>query len=381
MNFNDAVARVEGLFPQRMKQAGWMRPRFPMLGVEVRADAVLAVHLTRKAKTYHVVGHGRVPLAEGVFETSVMKTEIGDADALKNALTEVLQAAGAEKAHRISLAIPDTAARVFIVDLAEVPRSPSQLEELIRWRVKKSLPFAPEEAALCCQVLGRTESDKSAVLVSVAPWSTIRPIEALFESAGYRLGLIDLASFNVYNALRLEQALEGEAGRADAMPARVVRASSSGIEATSLEAGSTSAAQGPPLGRDRAIVSATPEYFTIMILRGEQPVFYRAKNYHVRGGYQGEASLRVVGRELLSTLSYYEEHLLGDGIGRTLVRAVGMDPSEIMEVVRDSRLGDSGLGVVREAGLERILPEMPGLDDALVMELLPAAGLALRREP
>lgn len=328
--------RLEQLVPQRVRDSAWLRPRYPLVGLELREDAVLAVRLEHRRTSFRLAGHGRASLDPGVFSAGLLNPAIGDPERLARAAVEALQKAGAGGAQRVSLALPDTMIRVFVVDLDDLPGAPSQAAEMIRWRVKKSLPFKPEEARLSWQVLGRAEDGRMQVLVAVAPEEGIKALEALLGAAGLRVGLVDLASFDLYNALRLES------------PA-------------------------PPAG-DFALVNATPAYFSILILRGDRLILYRSKAYHVQGGFSGEESLRVVSRELRSTLSYYDEHLLGEGLQRLFLRACGVPSAELLEVARaacgaEARLAHAG----------KMVAELKNLPEETVQDLLPAVGLALRR--
>ena len=332
--------RMERLIPTRVREAAWMRPHYPLVAVELREDAVVTVRLTRQRGQYHLGGYGHRALREGVFAPSLMRTQLDDPTAFVRAVIESLQLAGATGSARISLAVPDTIARVFVVDLEELPASWSQATEMIRWRIKKSIPFRVEDARLSWHQLGKVEDGRIQVLVAVAPDASLRPVEDLLTAAGLRIGLIDLSSFSLLNAMRLE----------------------------ALRAGAAA-----PDG-DAALVNATPTFFSVTLVRDGKLVLYRSKSYHVSGGFQGEESLRVVGRELKSTLSYYEEHLFGRGIARTLLRAAGVEPDALADVVRDSGFGEVGF-----AGAPRTIPELRGLPDGTVPELLPAVGLALRR--
>jgi len=332
--------RMERLIPAGVRDAAWMRPHYPLVAVELREDAVVTVRLTRQRGQYHLAGYGHRALREGIFAPGLMRTQLDDPTAFVRAVVESLQLAGATGSARISLAVPDTIARVFVVDLEELPAAWSQAAEMIRWRIKKSIPFRVEDSRLSWQQLGKLEDGRIQVLVAVAPDSSLRPVEELLTAAGLRVGLIDLSSFSLLNAVRLE----------------------------ALSAGAS------PLDGDAALINATPTFFSVTLIREKRLVLYRSKSYHVSGGFQGDESLRVVGRELKSTLSYYEEHLLGRGITSTLLRAAGVEPEPLAEVAREA-----GFGAVRAAGAPRTISELQGLPDGTVPELLPAVGLALRR--
>ncbi|RMG45460.1 MAG: hypothetical protein D6718_07295 [Acidobacteria bacterium] len=326
--------------PDGLRRRPWMRPDYPLVGVEIREDAVVAVRLVRKSGGYRLAGHGIAALEPGTFTSSIVRPSIGAPEALAAAVGSVLRQAGAERAGRVSLALPDTFARVFMLDFRDLPKRREQVGEVVKWRLKKSIPFPLEEARLSWHLLGRGDDGREMLLVAVSRREAVVALEGLLEGLGLRVGLIDLATFDLLNALRLDGAFDVDSGR------------------------------------DTALLSATPTYFSFMIVRGGRLIFYRAKNYHVKGRYRGEESLRVVVRELRSTLSYYEEHLLGEGIETLHARVVGIDPEGLIGVAREA-----GCGAVRDAAVRRVVPELADAPQEEVLELLPALGLALRREP
>lgn len=340
MDMATVLQKIGGSVPESLAQASWMRPRYPLMGVELREDAVVVTRLQRRKGQTHLAGHGRKALAEGVFRPTLSEPPVGDARALVDGIHDAMRLAGAEATNRISLAVPDTMARTFLVDVQGLPSSKAQADEVIRWRIKKSIPFGPEDSRLSWQPLGQFEDGKTHVLVAVAPESGIRSVERLLEESGLRVGLVDLASLNVLNTLRLAGQLEG------------------------------------PADRDVAILDATPGYFSVIILRGERMIFYRSKAYHVQGGFRGEESLRVVGRELRTTLSYYEEHLLGEGIAEVLVRASDVDAEGFVRTALEAGCSEAALPTIG-----KLMTEVQGLSDETASELMPSLGLALRRMP
>ncbi len=334
------LSSLERFVPESLRQASWLRPRYPLVGVELRDDAVVATRLVRRKGRYHLAGHGRKELPAGVFTTDKMAPRVTDLPGLGEAVQTAMRLAGAEGVSQISLALPDTVARAFLLDFQDLPGGGEQAADMIRWRLKKSVPFDLGSARLSWQELGRGEDGRHQLLVAVVPREGLDTVEELLEGLGYRTGLIDLASFALHNALRLEGLLAGDTGQ------------------------------------DFGLLAATPSYFSLLIQRGERLIFYRAKGYHVQGGFQGEESLRVVGRELRTSLSYYEEHLLGGGIERLYVHSVGVDAGGIRQVAEEA-----GCGRVLDAAAERVVPELGGLGDEEQREILPTLGLALRREP
>jgi hypothetical protein len=337
---------LERLVPERVRRAPWLRPHYPLVGVELREDAVVVTRLRRQRGVYQLAGHARRELPDGTFATSMMLPSIAEPAQLARVISEALEGAGAEGAAKISVTLPDTAARVALLDFQEVPPSREQVSQLLRWRLKKTVPFSLDSARISWQELGRAEDGRVQMLVAVTPEDSLRQIEKVFEALGMRVGLVDLASFDLFNLLRLDGFWDQEEEGPEQAP------------------------------RDRALLSATPSYFSLMITRGDRLIFYRAKNYHVRGGFRGEDSVAVFGRELRTTLGYYEEHLLGEGIETIHARIVGISPQSLLETARS--IGGSE---VRPVQIANLLPEVRQMSPEQALELMPSLGLALRREP
>jgi hypothetical protein len=339
LNADAIVNSLTRLVPERVRESSWMQPRYPLVGLELRDDAVIAVKLQGTGARLQLAGHAHRALPPGVLTTGLMKLQIGDARALIRAVQDALKLAGAEGAHKVSLALPDTIARVFIVDLQELPTNAQQAGEIIRLRLKKSVPFRLEDTRMSWQSLGRTDDGRTQVLVVLAAEAALRPVESLLEETGLRAGLIDIATFDLFNALRVDRGLMAH-GRGDV-----------------------------------AVLNATPGYFSTMMLRADRLIFYRSKNYHVHGGYQGEESLRVVGRELKTSLSYYHEHLLGEGVGLVLVRVSGLEVEPFLELARQSISAE-----VRAVQAAESLPGADSVRSDQLSALLPALGLVMRRQ-
>lgn len=205
MNFTDKLtAAAARLVPEKLARATWLRPRYPLVAVEVREDALVAVRLQRRGGGRHLAGAGARPLPDGAFSAGVGEAGVRNPDALAATMAEVLRLAGADSAGRISVALPDTAARVFMVDLQDLPATRGEADELIRFRIRKSVPFRPEESRVAWDILGRGEDGRVEVLVAVAPEAAVGPLEAVLRDMGLRCGLIDLTSLGVFNALRLD---------------------------------------------------------------------------------------------------------------------------------------------------------------------------------
>lgn len=97
---------------------------------------------------------------------------------------------------RAALAIPDYAVRMAILDFEEFPSGEAERAALVRFRLRKSVPFPIDEARVSYSVQLQEAKRVEVLAVAIA-----RPIleeyEAVFTGAGYRVGLVTPSSIAV----------------------------------------------------------------------------------------------------------------------------------------------------------------------------------------
>jgi hypothetical protein len=126
-------------------------------------------------------------------------------------------------------------ARVSLLTFEQLPARPADLDQLVRWQIKKATPFPLEEARVGYQVV-HAEGGGGSVLATVARRDVIAQYEAVTEAIGVHAGIVDLASFNVLNAVM---------------------------------------ASGAAVPADWLLVCLAQDATTLAIMRGEQLMFYR----------------------------------------------------------------------------------------------------------
>jgi type IV pilus assembly protein PilM len=88
-----------------------------------------------------------------------------------------------------ALVLPDYATRMAILDFDEWPDSEEQRLGLVRFRLRKSLPFAVEEAQVSFTPQSR-DAGKAEVLAVAIDRRILSEYEDLFTTAGFRIGLV-----------------------------------------------------------------------------------------------------------------------------------------------------------------------------------------------
>jgi type IV pilus assembly protein PilM len=133
---------------------------------------------------------GFQPLDPDVIAVSPVQDNILRMDAL-SAKVAALAPKGEKKRQRAALILPDFAVRTSVLDFDAFPQDAAEQRALVRFRIKKSLPFDVESAAVNFYAQaahnGRKKYD---VVVSAAPFEILARYEAPFRAAGFEPGLV-----------------------------------------------------------------------------------------------------------------------------------------------------------------------------------------------
>ncbi|HEY3381427.1 MAG TPA: pilus assembly protein PilM [Vicinamibacterales bacterium] len=248
----------------------------PTVAVQIAARVVSAIAVTRPAGGTVISGHAIEPLQAGVVTPALTGQNVSDAAALGEAVGRVLSRLGG-RTRRVALVLPDSIAKVSLIRLETVPPREEDLDQLIRWHVRKTAPFHIDEAQVTYSPGIAVPGGGREFVVALARRDVVKAYEDACEVAGAQAGLVDLATFSVVNAV-----LAGEAG-------------SSG---------------------DWLLVNVTPEYGSIAILRGADLIFFRNR---------AEGSEDTLPDLVHQTAMYYEDRLGGSGFARVLVTGSGAD--------------------------------------------------------
>jgi type IV pilus assembly protein PilM len=106
------------------------------------------------------------------------------AAAIRSALSQV-----SPRSHAVTLIVPDTAVRVFVLDFDSLPDKPEDAVSVLRFRLRKMVPFDVERAGLSYQILTE-KKDECKVLAAVLPGPILAEYEAAVRRAGYEPGAV-----------------------------------------------------------------------------------------------------------------------------------------------------------------------------------------------
>jgi type IV pilus assembly protein PilM len=125
----------------------------------------------------------RLPLPEGVVVPSPVKENIADPAAFEEVVRKLVPN---PSGHPLcALILPDNAMRLSVLEFDNLPEKEEERAALIRFRLKKTVPFDVETASMAWFA-----QPGNKVVVALAPAGTIAQYEAPFRAAKLRPGLV-----------------------------------------------------------------------------------------------------------------------------------------------------------------------------------------------
>lgn len=279
--------------PVLQRAGDWVRrrliePRPPLVAVEVRQRSVGVVRLVREAGRLALAAAASLELPPGVLRPSLTQANISDPSAFRQALRSALERAGVMGGGRSALVLPDPIARLALIPAAELrARGTRETEELLRFRLKKTVPFEIREARLAWMRSGGRAGDP--LLVAIARTTVLDEYEGACRDVGLEPGIVELA------ALAL-----------------------------------TSAAFDGASAADRLLVNWDEGYVSLVLARGEWPLLVRTL------ADEAAADPDQVAREVANTLLYHSERLGGGALSGVAVRAAALPVHDAISVLREA---------------------------------------------
>jgi len=178
----------------------WLQDPPPSLVLEVSEQAVSLARMTKKSRLPETVALSN--LAYGAVEPSPIRENIQSAEEFDRALREVLGQIAAKggplRKKDTAVLLPDNCSRITVLDFENLPGDPAERLALIRWRLKKAVPFDADTAALSYQIQRQGSArpgsvEPISVLVAVSPSEVITQYEEAVRRAGLVPGYVSIS--------------------------------------------------------------------------------------------------------------------------------------------------------------------------------------------
>ena len=138
----------------------------PPAAIEITPEGVLAAALAAKGEPALYAFQALRPgeLLPGIGEPNMRAPEAVIA-AIRSALGSV-----APRTRAVTVIVPDTAVRVFVLDFDSLPARASEAVPVLRFRMRKMVPFDVEHAGLSYQILTESKTEtKGFAAISPSP--------------------------------------------------------------------------------------------------------------------------------------------------------------------------------------------------------------------
>lgn len=171
----------------------------PRAAVEISPEGVLAATAHGDGPAYAFVELPAGAVTPGIGEANLQAPE-AVAEAIRSALEEV-----SPRTRPVTVVVPDPAVRVFVLDFDAFPAKASEAVSVVRFRLRKMVPFDVEQAGIGYQVLTQSKTECK-VLAAVLPGPILAEYETAVRAAEYEPGVVLPSSLAALETLNSEEA-------------------------------------------------------------------------------------------------------------------------------------------------------------------------------
>ena len=160
----------------------------PDLAVEISEAGLAGARLGARTEL------GFASLKAGALAVSPVQENVIDPDEFSRAVRALVGVETGRKRRDVALILPDYCTRIAVLDFDSFPGDAKEQASLIRFRLKRSVPFDAESAAMSFWPEPGAAGKKVDVLVAMAPLEVVSRYEAPFRAAGMNPGLVTTSS-------------------------------------------------------------------------------------------------------------------------------------------------------------------------------------------
>ncbi|MEO5895453.1 MAG: pilus assembly protein PilM [Vicinamibacterales bacterium] len=305
----------------------------PAAAVEVTSRSVNVVAISGQGSARSITAYATQPLPIGLVTPSLNAVNVHESAALATVVKTAVDSIS-PRPRRVALVLPDSVAKVSILRFEKIPAKPQELDQLIKWQMRKAAPFRIDDGQVSWAESAAISGGGREYLVVLARRDIVESYENACVAAGVEPGIVDIVSLNVINAV-----------------VAVERAAVPG---------------------DWLLVHVAEDSATLAVVRRGHVAFFRTRP-------SDAASVGDIGDLVHQTAMYHEDRLGGGGFSRVIASGFGTaspDDAQRMKRQIEERLGMpvEALDVTRSLTLRDRITTSPSLLDALA----PAAGILLR---
>jgi type IV pilus assembly protein PilM len=157
----------------------------PRLACEIAADRVLVGRLGETGRSLEACA--ALELAPGSVVPDLVEGNLRQHDAVRDAVHQALTSV-AGRTHDVIAVVPDAAVRVVLLEFDTLPSDSEEAASVVRFRMKKSLPFDVDKARVSYHAQKSTDGVR--VVAAVALASVVEDYEVVCRDAGFSPGVV-----------------------------------------------------------------------------------------------------------------------------------------------------------------------------------------------
>jgi type IV pilus assembly protein PilM len=157
----------------------------PHLACEITHDYVVVARATQDGASLDA--YTARPLANGSLAPRLTEDNVCNITLVKQALSDAFTTVGARSKDIVAI-LPDACARIALLEFETLPEKKLEAEGVIRFRLKKTMPFDIDKASVSYDVI-RAEG-KVRVLAAVVMNSVLTEYETMFRDLGFAPGVV-----------------------------------------------------------------------------------------------------------------------------------------------------------------------------------------------
>lgn len=157
----------------------------PKLACEIAADRVLAGRVADSGDMLETCASHDLP--PGSVVPDLTENNLREPDVVYETIRDTLGSVSGRSRDVIGV-LPDAAVRVMLLDFDTLPASRQEAEGVVRFRLKKSLPFDVDKAKVSYHAQAANGTVR--VVAAVALTTVVEDYEAAFRQAGFNPGVV-----------------------------------------------------------------------------------------------------------------------------------------------------------------------------------------------
>lgn len=184
----EAGTYQQGIYKNQLvrKIALWLDAQpHPPIAIEIAPDRISGARFTR---TGSLDGFAVEALPPGAIAPSAVESNIVNVPAVRSAMEGICSRLHA-KTEDAALLLPDPVIRVFVQHFDQFPRSAKEAIPMLRWKLKKSVPFEADETLISYMRQAPREGGVD-VVTGLGRLRIVREYEAAAEQCGLSAGVV-----------------------------------------------------------------------------------------------------------------------------------------------------------------------------------------------